>query len=98
MAELKEIAIGIAQVLQHSAKPEPLPIQLWNEPPSHAANLVRHVIDECLDAGMSLGSVNIDDSCWQAWVLDGLEASHRGVPLRRDPSLKQRLEFYRFPS
>jgi len=98
MAELKEIAIGIAQVLQHSGKPEPLPIQLWDEPPSHAANLVRHVIDECLDAGMPLACVKVDDSCWQAWVLDGLEPSHRGVPLRRDPDLRQQLEFYRFAS
>ena len=98
MAELKEIAIGIAQVLQQSAKPEPLPIQLWNEPPSHAANLVRHVIDECLDAGMPLNCVKVDDSCWQAWVLDGTEPAHRGVPLQRDPSLNQRLEFYRYAS
>src|SRR6476660_9865923 len=98
MAELKEIAIGIAQILQHSAKPEPLPIELWNEPPSHAANLVKHVIDECLDAGMPLNCVKVGDSCWHAWVLDGVEPSHRGVSLRRDPSLDQQLEFYRYPS
>lgn len=96
MADLNEIAIGITQVLQHSSKPEPLPIQLWNEPPAHAASLVRHVIDECLDAGVPLALVRVDDSCWQAWVLDGLEPCHRGVPLARDHSLKRRLEFYRF--
>lgn len=96
MAELKEIAIGIAQVIQFSDKPEPLPIELWNEPPSHAANLVRHVIDECMDAGVRLQCVKVDEGCWQAWVLDGVEPSHRGVPLRKDPNLQQRLEFYRF--
>jgi len=96
MAELKEIAIGIAQVLRQSPIPEPLPIQLWDEPPSHAANLVRHVIDECVDAGLPLAFVAVDDSCWQAWVLDGIEPSHRGVALRREAKLQQRLEFYRF--
>jgi hypothetical protein len=95
MAELKEIAIGIAQVLQHSSSPDPLPIELWNEPPSHAANLVRHVVDECADAGIKLSSVSLDEACWQAWVLDGVEPSHRGVPLIRDSRLRQRLEFYR---
>ena len=95
MADIKEIAIGIAGVLRHWSKPEPLPIQLWDEPPSHAANLVRHVIDECLDAGVPLRSVRVDESCWQAWMLDGVEPSHRGVPLRKDPTLQKRLEFYR---
>ncbi|GAA4717153.1 hypothetical protein H9L13_06810 [Sphingomonas lutea] len=98
MAELKEISIGIAQVLQNSKIPEPLPVQLWNEPAANAASLVRHVIDECIDAGISLAAVRVDEDCWHAWVLDGLEPAHRGVPLQRDRQLRQTVEFYRFPA
>lgn len=72
-----------------------MPIDLRNESPGEAANLVRYVIDECLDGGVRLAYVNVSESCWKAWVLDGLEPSHRGVPLRRDPGLRERIEFFR---
>jgi hypothetical protein len=91
MASLKEIALGITQVLQGSPNPEPLTIDLWNESTAEAASLIKFVIDECGDAGISLAMVTVDQK-----IAKGLDLpAHRGVLILGAPHLTDRIEFFR---
>jgi hypothetical protein len=93
MANLDEIAHGLVAVLRHSAKPEPLGVDLWNEDAAAAGYLVRAVVDECTAAGVNLFRVRLD----QQFLSADLPANHEGVAIEADNNLSQRLEFYREP-
>lgn len=100
MAGLREMALGVASVLQHSGQPEPLPVEMWNSPPDHAAQLVRAVIDECADGGVALGRVVVDRQVAQLFESEGarLPMLYRGVRVDLDPDFGARVEFYRAAS
>ena len=60
MANLREIAIGLATTLQITTEPKPLGVDLWGHSADQATFLVAAVIDEAMDAGMALTRVSID--------------------------------------
>lgn len=96
MASMKEIAIGIAQVLLQSREPEPLYLDLWNESPDEAAELVRGVLAECADGAVPLCLVRVPNSCW-VFLGPDLDDFVRpeGARVEAESSLDQRLEFWR---
>lgn len=59
MAELREIAIGLATVLMSSKEPEPFPVTLKGQSLADAALLLRATIRECADAGVALCKVEV---------------------------------------
>ena len=89
MANLIEIAIGLTQVLRVSAQPEPLGIDLRGQSPAEARFLVKKVLDECLDADLSLALVCVDPA------IGAFE--HRGISVEISNVLDRRIEFYREP-
>ena len=60
MLELRDLALGIAAALQAVTEPEPLAVNLWNHSPETAAYLVKAVLEECSDAGITLARVRVD--------------------------------------
>ena len=94
MAGIREIAIGVATVLQCSAEPEPLPLDLRGQSVDDAIFLMKQVIDECADAGLALHEVRFDTNLWQA-SLATLGSEYRQVSLRPSEALGARIEFYR---
>ena len=55
MAGIAEMALGIASVLRSGAVPNPLPVELCGHAPEDAAQLVKLVIDERVDAPSDSG-------------------------------------------
>lgn len=96
MASMKEIAIGIAQVLLQSREPEPLYLDLWNESPNEVAKLVRGVLAECADGGIPLRLIRVPSSCW-AFLADDASGLIRpeGARVESAADLDQRVEFWR---
>jgi hypothetical protein len=96
MPELRELAFRIACALRANG-PEPLCVELWHQSPDNAAYLVRAVINECRDAGISLERVRVDryvavalhgPSGWRSWV-------HDGVRLEVGDALFQQADIFR---
>lgn len=96
MAEIREIAIGLATVLKTSREPEPLPITLRGQSLADAALLVRCVIRECSDAGVSLHKVEGPPELLR-YMRDGHlpGGSYLGVQLIEATDLGTELRFYR---
>ena len=89
MANLQEIALGIASALQFASEPEPLPIDLRGQTPQSATFLVRSIIDECVDAGSALKRVRVDPA------VVAISGSYRGVAIEADRALVQCIELCR---
>lgn len=70
MASMKEIALGVTSVLRAEHTPDPLFIDLWNEPPSEAAALIRAVLAECHDANIGLKMVRMPKDIWDELATD----------------------------
>ena len=98
MARLDEIAQGLVSVLAASRQPEPLGVDLWNEPPAAATFLVRAVIDECARRAVPLSKVEVGPDAGADLIrqLGGEPAAHEGVAICIEQSLGQRISFYRF--
>ena len=98
MATIKEIALGVTAVLQHSNKPEPLPIDFWGDSAKEGAEFVRVVLAECHDAGISLKLVRVPVEVW-AELSSFSQGSLRppGVELESAFDLKSRIELWRNP-
>jgi hypothetical protein len=62
------MAIGIAIVLS-SDQPEPLRVQMRGQSLDQAAYLIRALLRECSDAGISLRRVAVDDELF-AWLTE----------------------------
>jgi hypothetical protein len=96
MASLRNIADAVAQVLLRSKTPEPLPVDLRNELPSHASVLVKEVIDRCRNLGVNLALVRIDNTLSaDMWRDDDAVFTYNDVPVEQCPALNGRVEFYR---
>lgn len=96
MAEIREVAIGIATVLKSTTSPEPFPVTLKNQSLADAALLVRSIVRECTDAGVPLHMVKVGTELLQH-MLDGHlpESSYLGVRVAGDAELGTELLFYR---
>ena len=60
MAGIAEMALGIASVLRSGSGPNPLPVDLWNYAPDDGADFLRHLADECADAGIPIKEIRVD--------------------------------------
>lgn len=60
MAGIAEMALGIASMLRSNATPNPLPVDLWGYAPDDGADLLRHLADECADAGIIIQEIKAD--------------------------------------
>jgi hypothetical protein len=99
MLELRDLALGIAAALQAVAEPEPLAVNLWNHSPETAAYLVKAVLEECSDAGITLARVRVDPCVAVAMhrPFTGSRGSYRDIAIEVDADLFQRVEFHRLP-
>lgn len=96
MATMREIGLGITVALQRSAIPEPLFIDLWNEHPLEAAQLVRAVLAECHDGKISLRLVRMPGPVHD-YLLRDSSALIRPTQCRLESgdNLVDRIEFWR---
>jgi hypothetical protein len=96
MAGNREVAIGIATVLSSTSTPEPLPLVLSNQSLADAALILRNVIRECADAGVSLHTVKVGPELLRH-LRDGLlpGPSYLGVQTASDDNLGTELLLYR---
>ena len=86
MAGMAEIAIGIAAELGGTRSPEPLPVNLDGQSPVDAALLLRSIIRECSDAGISIHKVVVPAEVLQLMrQTDEAARSYLGVPLVEAP-------------
>jgi hypothetical protein len=96
MATMKEIGLGITTVLQASPAPEPLYVDLWNEHPDDAAELIRAGLAECHDGDIPLKLVRVPTAVWE--LLSPISAGivrPLSARVEADASLGARLEFWR---
>ncbi len=96
MAGLKEMALGIATTLRTGIHPNPLPVELWGDAPDNAAQLVKLVIDECVDAGIALREVRADPVIVHELTGSKSESGvfHRDVPISADAGCLGRFDIY----
>ena len=69
-------------------------MDLWNEAPDNAAELVSRVISECVDAGIPLVLVEVDERTKTGFAVKFATGT---VSVRVNPRLDNRVEFYRRP-
>ena len=96
MAEIREIALGLATVLTSSREPEPLPVTLRGQSLADAAVLIRTVIRECADAAIALQKVEVGTELLRHLRDSHLpEGSYLGVDIAESDQLGSELLFYR---
>jgi hypothetical protein len=97
MAEMREMALGIASALQGDVGPNPLPVELWGYAPEDAAQLLRYIMDECQDAGIVIERVTADPLV--VHELSGTKTESgvvcAGVLVAADPASAGRMSIYR---
>ena len=54
------MALGIASVLRSGVAPNPLPVDLWGYAPDDGADMLRHLVNECADAGIVVQEIKAD--------------------------------------
>ena len=96
MAGVKEMALGIATTLRTGIHPNPLPVELWGHAPEDAAQLVRLVLDECVDAGIALREIRADPVIVHELTGSKSECGvvHRDVPISADKGCLGRFDIY----
>lgn len=96
MAGNREVAIGVATVLNATSAPEPLPIVLANQSLADAGLIVQNAIRECVDAGVSLHTVKVGPELLRH-LRDGHlpRSSFLGVQVEGKEGLGTELLFYR---
>ena len=60
MAEVKEVALGVASVVGKKGLPNPLIVTFRGQPLREAADIVRMIVSECDDAGIVIKKIEID--------------------------------------
>ncbi len=100
MAGVREMALGIAATLRSGIAPNPLPVELWGQAPEDAAQLVKLVVDECVDAGIALREIRVDPVIVHELTGSKSECGvvHRDVPISADTACRGRVDIYSGPS
>ena len=100
MAGIPEMALGIASTLRSSIAPNPLPVELWGQAPEDAAQLVKLIVDECVDAGIALREVRVDPIIVHELTGSKSECGvvHRDVPISADTACLGRVDIYCEPT
>ena len=98
MANIDEIALGIASVLVASDKPEPMPVELHGQNDFEAVRLVKRVIEECADADRPLFAARVSRRLLPFFKqnLEGGQPIYHGMVLLRTVGLTSRVEFFRY--
>jgi hypothetical protein len=98
MANIKEMALGIATALGTGHAPNPLPVELWGCASEDAAELLRRILDECHDADIHVQEVRADPVIVHQIARSRTEVgvSHRGVLIIADPALHGQLSVHSF--
>lgn len=94
MAGIREMALGIASVLRSGSAPNPLPVDLWNYAPDDGADLLRHIVDECADAGIAVKEIRVDPAYVHQLTRSKTESgcTLRGITITADPACRGRIE------
>jgi len=100
VAGIAEMALGIATALRSSNAPNPLLVELWGQAPEDAAQLVKFIVDECVDAGIALREVRVDPVIVHELTGSKSECGvvHRDVPISADPACRGRVDIYSEPT
>jgi len=100
MAGIAEMALGIATALRTGIAPNPLPVELWGHAPEDAAQLVKFVVDECVDAGIALREIRADPVIVHELTGSKSESGvfHRDVPISADAECRGRVDIYSEPA
>ena len=96
MAGVREMALEIASTLRSGIPPNPLPVELWGYSPEDAAQLVKLVIYECVDAGIALREIRADPLIVHELTGSKSECGvvHRDVPISADTACRGRVDIY----
>lgn len=94
MAGVAEMALGIATVLRSGSAPNPLPMDLWNYAPDDGADLLRHLTNECADAGIAIQEIRVDPAYVHRLTRSKTESgcTLRGIAITGDPAGRGRIE------
>lgn len=96
MAGIAEMALGIASTLRSGSAQSPLPVELWGQAPADAAQLVKLIVDECVDAGIALRKIRVDPVIVHELTGSKSECGvvHRDVPISADTACGGRVDIY----
>ena len=88
------MALGLATVLRSGSAPNPLPIDLWNYAPDDGAELVRHLANECADAGIAVKEIRVDPAYLHQLTRSKTESgcNLRGIVITADAACRGRIE------
>ena len=90
------MALGIAFALRSKIAPNPLPVELWGYAPDDGADLLRHLADECADAGIFIQEIKADPAfvhqLKRSKTESGLEL--RGFKITAEPECLGRVDIY----
>ena len=94
MAGIAEMALGIASVLRSGSAPNPLPVDLWGYAPDDGADFLRHLTDECADAGIVIEEIRVDPAYVHQLTRSKTEGgcTLRGITIRAEPACRGRIE------
>jgi len=100
VAGVREMALGIAATLRSGIAPNPLPVELWGYAPDNAAQLVKLVIDDCVDADIALREIRVDPVIVHELTGSKSECGvvHRDVPISANTACLGRVDIYSEPS
>ncbi len=90
------MALGIATTLRSASAPNPLPVELWGYAPEDAAQLVKLIVDECVDAGIALREIRVDPVIVHELTGSKSECGvvHRDVPISADIGRRGRVDIF----
>lgn len=94
MAGIAEMALGIATVLRSGSAPNPLPVDLWGYAPDDGADLLRHLTEECADAGIVIKEIRVDPAYVHQLTRSKTETGLvlRGIMITADTNCRGRIE------
>ena len=94
MAGIAEMALGLATVLRTGSAPNPLPVDLWNYAPDDGAELLRHIADECADAGIAVKEIRVDPAYVHQLTRSKTESGLilRDIAITADAACRGRIE------
>lgn len=94
MAGIAEMALGIASVLRSGSAPNPLPVDLWGYAPDDGAEFLRHLTDECADAGIVIKEIRVDPAYVHQLTRSKTESGLvlQGITITAEPACRGRVE------
>ena len=97
MAGIPEMALGIASVLRSGSAPNPLPIDFKGYAPDDGAEFLRHLTDECADAGIPIKEIRVDPAYVHQLTRSKTKSGVvlRDITITADPVCRGRIEILR---